>query len=730
MRMLFFPRLGLVLTAACTSASPQQSPRTPAGTAAVASPAAPAPAPAAPLTYPPTSKVDVADELHGTRVRDPYRWLEETDAPPTRSWIEAQNRTTFAYLEAIPRRAAIRERMTALWNYERFSVPEKVASRYFFNKNDGLQNQSVLYWSPALDAEPRVLLDPNQLSADGTVALGPVAISEDGKRLAYALQQAGSDWAEWRVREVDTGADLGDHLRWTKFGSVAWTRDGKGFFYGRYPEPKGEAELRGQNLHHKLYFHRLGDPQSADTLVFAEPGQEKWAYEPQVSDDGRYLIISVSRGTGPRNLLFYRDLSRRKGAVVRLVDSFEARYDFIDNDGPVFYFSTDLEAPRGRVVAIDTRTPQRNRWREILPQGEDAIASADLIGERLVVHYTHHAHSRIAVHDLKGKLLQQIELPGLGTAAGFSGRRDDPETFFSFTSFTQPGVIYRHDVHSGTYQVFRRPEVAFDGSRYETRQVFYTSKDGTRVPMFITARKGFKPDGGAPALLYGYGGFGVSLTPAFSVPNAVWLELGGIYAQPNLRGGGEYGEEWHQAGTRHDKQKVFDDFIAAAEWLIENRFTSAEKLAISGRSNGGLLVGACMTQRPELFGAALPGVGVLDMLRFHKFTIGWAWVDDYGSPDDPADFKTLYAYSPYHNLKPATRYPATLITTGDHDDRVVPGHSFKFAAALQEAHRGPDPVLIRIETRAGHGAGKPTSMRIEEATDQLAFLVRVLGMHE
>jgi prolyl oligopeptidase len=590
----------------------------------------------------------------------------------------------------------------------------------------------VLFWQPSLDSEPRVLLDPNALSEDGTVALTVTSVSEDGRYLVYGTSSGGSDWQEFRVREVETGRDLPDHLRWIKFSGASWTHDGRGFFYSRYDEPTGVA-LTAVNRDQKLYYHRIGTPQSEDVLVYERPDQPEWGFSGQVSEDGRYLVVSVWHGTDRRNRVHYMDLGdlrapRVQGNLVRLLDDFDASYSFVGNDGPVFYFHTDLQAPRSRVIAVDTRRPQRDGWRTLIPQADDVLQGVGMVDNQFVASYLHDAHSRIRVFGLDGSLVREIELPTLGSIGSFSGRRSDSEAFYAFTSFLYPTTIFRYNFRSGESSVFRRPDVDFDPSQFETKQVFYTSNDGTRVPMFITHRKGIALDGTNPTLLYAYGGFNASMTPHFSTSNLVWLEMGGVYALANLRGGGEYGEEWHRAGTKERKQNVFDDFIAAAEFLIDQRYTSPRRLAISGGSNGGLLVGAVMNQRPELFGAALPAVGVMDMLRFHRFTIGWAWVSDYGSAEDPAMFPHLFAYSPLHNLREGTCYPATMVTTADHDDRVVPGHSFKYAAALQQAQGCPNPTLIRIETRAGHGAGKPTHMIIQEAADRWAFLVRSLNM--
>ena len=690
------------------------------------------PAPAQTLQYPAARKSDVVDDYHGTRVPDPYRWLEDPDSPESRAWIEAQNRLTAAYLADIPARATIRQRLTKLWNYPKYGAPFRKAGRYFFLKNDGLQNQSVLYKQASLEATPETLLDPNILSEDGTVALSTLAVADNGRLLAYGTAASGSDWEEFRVRDVVTARDLSDHLKWIKFSGASWTKDGAGFFYSRYPEPTDKA-LTDVNRFQRLYYHRLGTDQAQDVLVYERPDQPDWGMNAEVTDDGRYAVLTVWLGTDRRNRVYYRDLKdprhpRITGEVVRLLDDFDASYAFVGNDGPVFYFLTDLDAPRKRVIAIDTRHPERGGWRELIPQGQDVLEGVQIIHDTFVANYMHDASSRLRLFALDGRMLKDLELPTLGSIGSISGERKDDEMFYAFTSFLYPTTIFRYDFKSGATSVFKAPTIDFDPSRYETKQVFYTSKDGTRVPMFITYKKGLTLDGSNPTYLYGYGGFNISLTPSFSVAMLVWLEMGGVYAVPNLRGGGEYGEEWHQGGMHEKKQNVFDDFIAAAEYLIAQRYTSPAKLAIAGGSNGGLLVGAAMTQRPELFGAALPAVGVMDMLRFHKFTIGWAWVTDYGSADSAAQFPYLYKYSPLHNIRAGTRYPATLVTTADHDDRVVPGHSFKFTATLQAAQAGPQPVLIEIETKAGHGAGKPTSKVIEEQADRIAFLVRNLGM--
>jgi prolyl oligopeptidase len=682
----------------------------------------------APLIYPKAKTVNQVDDYHGVKVADPYRWLEDTDSPDTKAWVEAENKVTFGYLDQIPYRGAIRDRLLKLWNFERFTVPQQQGGRYFYQHNNGLQNQNVLLVAESLNAEPRLLLDPNTLSSDGTVALAGWAISDDGKRMAYGLATSGSDWNEWHVRDVDTGKDLPDVIKWVKFSGASWTKDGTGFFYSRYDEPKG-AQLRDTNYFQKLYYHTLGTPQAEDKLIYDRPDNKELGFAGSVTDDGHYLVISVWQGTSPKNRFYYKDLTQPDSKVVRLLDDFDAQYNFIDNDGPIFWFQTDLDTPRSRVIAIDTRHPERANWQTIVPQSEDTLQFSNVVDNLFFLGYLKDARTEVRVYDLNGKLVRNVDLPGIGTAGGFGGKRKDKETFYGFTSFITPGVVYRYDPQAGKSTIFRQPKVDFDASRYETKQVFYNSKDGTRVPMFLTYKKGLKLDGQNPTMLYAYGGFDISLTPSFSVPDVVWLEMGGIYAQPNLRGGGEYGEDWHLAGTHAKKQNVFDDFIAAAEWLIANKYTSTSKLAIHGGSNGGLLIGACMTQRPDLFGATLPEVGVMDMLRFQKFTIGWAWTSDYGSSDNPDEFKALYAYSPLHNLKPGTKYPPTLITTSDHDDRVVPGHSFKFAATIQADQAGPAPVLIRVETKAGHGAGKPISKQVDEAADLWAFVAHNLNMN-
>lgn len=681
------------------------------------------------LSYPETKKIDHVDELHGTKVADPYRWLEDDvrTSKDVANWVEAENKVTFAFLEAIPERETIRKRLTELWNYEKFGAPFKSGGRYYHYYNTGLQNQNVLYTRDRLDDEARILLDPNTWSKDGTVALAGTSFSDDGRYLAYGVAEAGSDWNTWRFLNLETGQKLDDELKWLKFGGMSWTKDGRGLFYSRYDEPKEGQAFQSLNLNQKIWHHRVGTPQSDDVLVYKRPDEPEWGFGPHVTEDGRYLVITVWKGTDHRYRILYRDLDEPYAMPVELIDSFENEFSFLGNDGTTFYFKTDVEAPRKRVIAIDIRKPARENWREIIPQTKETLEDVNIVGNLFVCEYLKDATTQVKMHDMTGAFVREVEFPGLGTAMGFGGKRTDTETFYSFSSFATPPTIYRYDLITGKSTLLRQAKVDVKPADYEVKQVFYKSKDGTKVPMFIAHKQGLKLDGTNPTVLYGYGGFNISLTPGFSITRIAWMERGGVLAIPNLRGGGEYGEEWHQGGTKLNKQNVFDDFIGAAEWLIENKYTSPKKLAIQGGSNGGLLVGACMTQRPELFAAALPAVGVMDMLRFHKFTAGRFWVDDYGSADDASQFAALLKYSPYHNLKPGTHYPATMVTTADTDDRVVPGHSFKFAARLQECHKGDNPVLIRIETKAGHGAGKPTAKLIEESADMWAFLVKVMG---
>jgi len=678
--------------------------------------------------YPIAPTGNQVDDYNGVKIADPHRPLENPDSPESRAWIEAENKITFDFLKTIPERDGIKKRLTETWDYERFGVPFKEDGQYFFSKNSGLQNQNVLYTTTNFSDTPRELLDPNLLARDGTIALGGLDITDDARLMAYGLATAGSDWEQWKVREVETGKDRGDLLDWVKFSGASWKKDGSGFFYSRYDKPDEKSKLRSQVYNHKLFFHKLGTQQSQDKLIYERPDQKEWLFNAQVTDDGRYLIVTVQRGTDPKNRIFYKNLADPNSKVVELLDKADAEYDFIDNEGPVFVFRTNLDAPLGRIISIDTGKPLPPEIHELVPESRDKLEAVSSVGEGFVAVYLKDAHSAVKLFKRNGSSDGEIALPGLGTAAGFTGKRKDHETFYSFTSFTTPPEIFRYNFDKRASELLFKPKVKFNPDDYTTEQVFYQSGDGTRVPMFISYKKGIKRDGRTPTYLYGYGGFDISSTPSFSPANLVWMEMGGIYAVANLRGGGEYGEKWHEAGMLHMKQNVFEDFIAAAQYLIDNKFTSTSKLAIGGGSNGGLLVGACMTQRPDLFGAALPNVGVMDMLRFQKFTIGWAWTSDYGNADKPEDFAYLYAYSPLHHIAKGVCYPATFITTADHDDRVVPAHSFKFTATLQVAQACDKPILIRIETKAGHGAGKPTTKIIEETADRWAFLVKEFGM--
>ena len=684
------------------------------------------------LTYPKALTGTQVDNYHGTQVPDPYRWLEDVDSPETIAWVEAQNKLTFGYLGQITARDKIRERLTSLWDFNRAMTIYHRGNKYFQFRNSGLQNQDVFYVMDSPTATGKVLLDPNTLSKDGTAALNTWSVSEDGNWLAYAISRSGSDWVEWRVRNVTNGEDLPETLEWSKFSGAAWAHDNSGFYYCRYAAPAEGEVYQEANYNQTIHFHRLNTPQSEDTLVYARPDRPEWGFSPEVSSDGRYLAIPVSQGTDTRNRFFYQDL-QSKGEVVELIPELEAAYYFIGNDGSVFYFQTDRDAPKGCLIAIDIKYPEKNNWKTLIPESSDTLETVTIINDKFVGIYLHDAHELIKYFSMDGNFLGEVQLPTLGSvtygyASTLAGRRSDREMYYLFHSFAHPVTVFRYDFGSGKSEIIFKPSIKFDFSPYITRQVFATSKDGTKVPMFLVHRADLKLNGQNPTLLYGYGGFNISQTPVFAVSRLAWLDMGGVYAVAILRGGGEYGEEWHQGGMIHTKQNVFDDFTACAEWLIAEKVTSTPKLAIEGRSNGGLLVGACMTQHPDLFGACLPIVGVMDMLRFHKFTIGWGWVSDYGSSDNADEFKTLYAYSPYHKLKPGIKYPPTLITTGDHDDRVVPGHSFKFTARLQACQAGDAPTLIRIQTKAGHGPGKPTAILIEELTDIYAFLVKNLGM--
>lgn len=679
--------------------------------------------------YPEVTRGNQVDTYHGVRVADPYRWMEALDSEQTRAYIEAENALSEPYLDAIPARARIKERLTQLWNYERYDVPVKRGGRYFYRRNDGLQNQSVLYVAESLTAAPRVLLDPNTLSADATIALGEFVPSDDGQLLAYSLSDGGTDWRTWRIRDVASGADLPDTLQFIKFRDVAWTPDRKALYYSRYPQlPDGRGDDTKQM---EIYLHVLGTLQAQDTLVFRITDHPRRNPYPTVSANGRFLIVNVFDGYRSTGVFVQRlnEQGLPVGHVVRLFDRFDGEYQFIEAVGNTLYVRTTADAPNGRILAADIDASDRAVVRVVVPEQPQALIDASLVGGRLVAHYLKDAYSQVRLLDLDGRALTDVKLPGFGQVEGLFGVPDDPETFFSYTDFLTPAAITRLDARTGELSVFKAPRLPVETSAYVVEQVFFHSQDGTRVPMFIARKRDIRLTGDNPTLLYGYGGFGIPQQPAFNVPVLVWLEMGGVFALANLRGGSEYGDAWHAAGTKLQKQNVFDDFIAAAQWLTEQRYTSRSRLAIRGRSNGGLLVGAVMLQRPELFAAALPNVGVLDMLRYHTASANaYQWSSDYGTVEDRAEFEALRAYSPLHNVRAGVCYPSTLITTADHDDRVVPWHSFKFAAELQHRQSCGNPVLLRVETRAGHGSGKPVWMQIEDYADQWAFLVRSLHM--
>lgn len=675
--------------------------------------------------YPPAHQDDIVDDYHGTAVPDPYRWLEDPQTPETQAWVAAQNELTRHFIDELPVRPQFVERLLTLWNYPKYSAPVQRPGWSFFQKNDGLQNQPVLY-KQAGDAAPEVLLDPNTLSGDGTIALLSQSYTDDGRYLAYSLSQSGSDWQTIHVREVETGQDTDDVIAWCKFTDAAWLPDNTGFFYARYPAPE-EMPDAPPSTHHRVYFHHLGTPQTADDLVYTRPDAPNLGFHPHVTDDGRYLILHVWDGTDARNRLYYRDL-QSDGGFMRLIDVMEAKYQFIANDGPIFYVETDYEAANGRILAIDIKNPERAHWREIIPETDQVIEMSRMVNHHLVIDRLHHASHRLYLYRKDGTPAGEISLPVPGSILELTGRAHDKDLYIHFQSFLYPPTIFRYNFENKEVTAVHQPAVDFDPAHYETRQVFYSSKDGTQVPMFITYKKGIALDGNNPTLLYGYGGFNINLPPMFAPTRLAWLERGGIYAQANLRGGTEYGEAWHQAGMLQNKQNVFDDFIAAAEWLIANSYTRPQKLAIEGRSNGGLLVAACMIQRPDLYGAVHCGVPVIDMLRYHRFTAGRYWVSEYGNAaENPEHFQFMMAYSPLHNVKPGVNYPPLLITTADTDDRVVPMHAKKFAAVLQTADAGTHPLLLRVEMKAGHGLGKPTAKLIEEAADVYSFLWTMLA---
>ena len=675
--------------------------------------------------YPETAKVDTVDTYFGTEVADPYRWLEDDNSEETKAWVKAQNEVTFGYLNEIPFRQKIKERLTKVWDYEKISAPFKSGGRWFVSKNDGLQNQNSLYILDKLGGTETLFLDPNTLSEDGTVSLTNFTLSEDGKYAAYGVSRGGSDWREFYVKDVATGKDLDDHIVWAKFSGISWYKDG--FFYSRFPEPKEGDALKGVNTNSMVYYHKIGTPQSEDKLFYEDPEHPQWGFSAGLTEDDKFLIISVTESTSG-NAFYIKDMTDPKSEIVKVVEDFNKDFSVIDHDNGRLLVMTNYEAPKYKVIEIDPKNPGRENWKDFIPEKEEVLTSVSILDNHVITQYMKDAHDIALVFDMKGEFLHNIEFPILGSVGGFGGKKEDKFTFYTLTSFTTPSMVYKYDVASNTSEFYQKSKIDFDPTPYETKQVFFTSKDGTKVPMFIVHKKDIKMDGTNPTMLYGYGGFNISLTPSFSMRWLIWLENGGIFVMANLRGGGEYGEDWHKAGTLMQKQNVFDDFIGAAEYLVDNKYTSPERLAIMGGSNGGLLVGAVLNQRPDLFKVGFPAVGVMDMLRYHKFTIGRYWATDYGTSEDSEEmFKYLYGYSPVHTVK-ATAYPAVMVTTADHDDRVVPAHSFKYIATLQEKHTGDNPVMIRVEVDAGHGAGTPTSKSIEEYTDYMSFAFYNMGI--
>ena len=688
-------------------------------------------APLPSLIYPAAVRDSQIDDYHGIEVPDPYRWLEDIDSQGTRGWVSAEEQLSRRFLDSIPGRTDLGERLRRVWNFERWSPPVRYGSTWLFTHNDGLQNQSVVYVTADPAGAARVLIDPNALSPDGTVALRQLAMSFDGRLLAYALSDAGSDWQTWHVRDVASGRDLPDTLRWSKFGDASWRKDGTGFYYPAYDAPRPGQGLKSANQYQKIYFHRLGTAQASDPLIYTRKDSPDWILGAKVTDDGRYLVIEASLGTDPRNTVMLEDLTRRDGRLEPIIAAPTATFDVIGNAGTTLLVRTDDGAPRYRIIAIDLTRSDPRHWRTVVPQGAGTLRSATLVGGELIVHRLQDAHSAVQRYSLAGRLLGDIALPALGTAQGFEGHESDTQLYYSYSSFSTPPAVYRVDLSDGKVALWRSPALKdYDPENYRTRQVFCRSKDGTRIPMFITSRKDARPSGANPTILYGYGGFNAPLTPSFSALAAAWVQMGGVYAVANLRGGGEYGRAWHEAGTKTHKQNVFDDFIAAAQYLSASHWTNPRRLAIYGRSNGGLLIGAVEEQRPDIAAAAIAQVGVMDMLRFREFTVGRAWESDYGSVDNPQEFRALYAYSPYHNVHAGVDYPATLIMTGDHDDRVFPAHSFKFAAAMQHADPHGNPILLRVETRAGHGQGLPTAKLIDQVVDIYSFVLRAFGVSE
>ena len=678
------------------------------------------------LLYPQTHKVDTVDTYFDTKMADPYRWLEDDMSTETAEWVKAENSVTFDYLSKIPFRDKIKQRLTKIWNYEKRSTPFKKKNYYFFYKNDGIQNQSVLYIQEGQQGTPRVLLDPNTLAADGTISLGELAVSKDAKHMAYTINRAGSDWSEINVLEIESGKKLDDEIKWVKFSGIAWKGDG--FYYSAYDAPKGGSELSNKNEYHKIFYHKTGNAQHQDQLVYEDKQHPLRNFSAQTTQDQTLLILYGSESTSGTSLAI-KELDKPNSSFITLVNNFENNYTVIHNEGTQLFAVTDKGAPKYQLLQIDIHgKPDYENWKKVIPESDDLLESVSLCDGKLVARYLKDVTTRMYVFDMNGKKEHEIELPGICKVDAFDSDKDDSVAFFSYNTFTAPPVIYKYTIIDNKLETWFKSQIDFKSEDYETKQVFYTSKDGTKVPMFITHKKGLVMDGNNPCFLFGYGGFNSYYSPEFRTDRAVFLENGGIYAIPGLRGGGDYGEEWHKAGIKCQKQNVFDDFIAAAEYLIKEKYTSSSKLAIHGRSNGGLLIGAVITQRPDIAKVAIPTVGVLDMLRYHKFTIGWAWASDYGLSDNKEEFECLIKYSPLHNVKDA-EYPATLVTTGDHDDRVVPAHSFKFTATLQEKQKGNNPVLIRIDTNAGHGAGKPTSKQIEEYGDIWSFIFYNLGMN-
>ncbi len=680
------------------------------------------------IKYPVAKKVDSVDVYFGHEVADPYRWLEDDNSAETAEWVAAENTITQDYLATIPFREDLRKRLTDIWNYPKYGVPFKKGDNYFYFKNDGIQNQSVLYIQSNIDAPAETLLDPNKLSEDGTVALASMGISKDGKYLAYSIARAGSDWNEIFVMEIASRKILDDHIQWVKFSGVSWK--GNGFYYSGYEKPTEGEELKGQNRFHKVFYHVLGTNQDADQLIFEDKNQPLRTFYGYTTEDETFLLISESESTSGNSLYAAKLEGTKKPQFTKIAEGFDYDYNVVDNIGDKLLIMTNFEAPMQKLITTQYNNTDQKKWETIIPEKEQVLQGAALVGDQLFTQYLEDAQSKAYFYTLSGELVREMELPAPGTLSGFNGEKGETTAFYGFTSFTFPSSVYEYDLTTGSSKLMHTSEVDFDPNLYQTEQVFFSSKDGTRVPMFIVSKKNLNLNNDNPVLLYGYGGFNISLTPSFSISRAAFLEQGGVYVMVNLRGGGEYGEEWHKQGTLMNKQNVFDDFIYAAKYLIKNKYTSPEKLAMAGGSNGGLLIGAVMTQEPDLFQVAIPMVGVLDMLRYHNFTIGWAWASDYGRSDDSEEmFNYLYSYSPLHNIKTGVDYPATLAITADHDDRVVPAHTFKFMATLQAKDKGKNPILVRIETKAGHGAGKPTSKQIDEATDMYSFIMYNLGMH-